>query len=191
MKVFLSFISLFIISKCSLAQHDEQLLKNLNIVFEATKKNDYKTTLDYTCPQIFTLASREDLLAALDQAFNSDEFKMVINHITLDTIYPAFIHDNQKHVVIKYNMGMLMKFTQTNDSAFWNFIVPMMQQQFGPKSTKALIDENALEINTASRMLAIKKDEQTDWCLFNYDSAKAMAEIILGEALVKKIETYK
>lgn len=190
-KFFVAVLALVVFSINSFSQTDPQLLKNLNKVLDATKINDFETTLDYTCPQIFTLASREELLAVLEQSFNAADFKMVITDIKIDTIFPPFLHDNQKHVVVKYKMGMNMIFTEAKDSSFWNLMVGMMDGQFGPNSTKALPEKNTLEIKTNSRMVAIKKDDQTDWCLFNYDSAKGLAEMVLGNELVKKIETYK
>lgn len=171
-------------------KHDEKLLKNIQVVLDATMKNDFKTTLDYTCPEIFTLASREELLQAFEQAFNQEEMKMTITGISLDTIFPPFVYNKQTHVVIKYNMSMNIQFDEPIDSSFLDILLPLMDEHFGKDATTTLTADNTLGIQTKSKMIATRKDASTDWCLLNYDSTKALMEMLFDKALIKKIESY-
>ncbi len=190
-KILFTFFLAGFINLSLFAQYDNALVSRLNNMFEVTIKNDFDKILDLTCPELFTLGSKEDVKAALQEAFANEGMEMKINSAVLDSIYPVFLHDNKKFTVVKYKMNMRMKFTQPQDSLFWSFIGPMMDGQFGAKSTTVLPQENALDIKTTSRLVATKKDDQTDWCFLNYDTSKGMIAIIFDSELINKIESYK
>lgn len=97
----------------------EAMKKDLATYNQLTKEVRIDEFLDYVHPQLFTIASREQLYAVFDQTFNNPELPVKIDSISVLKYYPIEHLGTSSYSLIKFSVDMtldLSKLIETTES---------------------------------------------------------------------------
>lgn len=174
------------------ASHADDSLEALNKVLlaynEATINGDVDTILDYTYPQLFDLAPREQMQASLEQMFTSEGAPEIFN---LDTNVDGPIQNYNDGVftTVTASTDMSMKSPDPENTETNEFMLNMLQEQMGASSSVAFDDENgSFNISRAGKLIAINEGD-SEWKLIDYEQALAVQATtpIIPEDIAEKL----
>ena len=63
------------------AKQDTSLVNRVNAMLTFTQVKDLEKVMDYTYPKLFTIVPRETLIAAMKNAFETDEFIIELDSV--------------------------------------------------------------------------------------------------------------
>ena len=70
---------------------------------------DFEKVMDYTYPKLFTLAPREQLVKVMKDAFSSEEVKIELDSMRVDTVFAVFKIGDGSYAKVRYSMNMYAK----------------------------------------------------------------------------------
>jgi alpha-N-acetylglucosamine transferase len=189
-KIILSFIILFI-SNTSFCQDLQSLEIETNKMFKATSKMNFDEILDFSYPKLYDILSREQMKEMLEMTFTNEQFDISFLPIDPEFDYTPIKKIEKKSLsVIKYNLGMAMRFNEPVDDETANIMIESLQAQ-GESYADVKYDKekNTFYIKGKSTMIAIA-DEVTEnkWKFITYDKNKRqIAEMLLSDSILNKL----
>ena len=188
----LSFLGFVIICR---GQVDTSLVNRLNRTLQFTKLMNFNQILDYTYPKLFTIVTREQMLDALKNSFETDEFTTELDSLELDTIFPVFKINDGNYAKIKHTMLMKMKYKEpfdTSDKEGTKMLVSMMAGKFGEGNVRFVQRTNSLHIFIHADMVAIKDKLSPQWTFVNFDEDNpAMLNLLFSKEVLDKLKGFK
>ncbi len=192
MKKFLLFpFSLVLITLNLFAQQDAKLNERIDEMLKLTQGRDIDKIMDYTYPKVFTIASREQISKALEEAFETDEFSISLDSVKLKTIFPVVAIKDARYVKISHSMIMRMKYKTAIDSSGNGQFIELMETKFGKGNIRFDQPENTFNIYILAYLLAIKDEFSKDWTFVNYDEEGGMISLLFSEEVIEKLKAYK
>lgn len=184
----LAFILLFITTSfISTAQTtDPQLTQRLNHYMQLNKQLDFEKIMNYMHPVLFTVAPKEAMQQAMEQAFNSEEMQISIDSLQVLTIGEDFKQGEAVYKKVDYFMGMSMVFKDNmlEDENFRAIITAGMKEAMGNKEVSYDEKKKALMITGNEVMFAIKDNPKTEWLFLGYDKNPELIKAIFPKSVI-------
>lgn len=189
-KIILSFVILFISSTIN-SQNLKSLEAETNKMYNATSKMNYDEILDFSYPKLFDIISKEQMKEVLEMTFSNEQFEISFLPITPNFEYaPIKKIEDKSLCIIKYNLGMSMRFNEPVDEETVEIMIKALKTQGESYSDiKFNKEENTFLIKGMSTMIAIA-DNSTDnkWKFITYDKSKRqIAEMLLSDSILNKL----
>jgi hypothetical protein len=194
-KILLLLIIALTFIKNTEAQPDPQLVERLNADLKSTQVMDLDKLMDYTYPKLFTIVKKEQIIEAMKEVYETDEFTTTLDSITIDTIYPAFKIKDAEYVKIKHTMLMKMKFKEpfdTTDAKDTDMMIKLMEEEFGEGKVKFDKLNNSINVMMIPDMVGIKDEYAKEWCFVNLDEDNPiMLNMLFSPEVISKLKEYK
>ncbi len=190
MKHFILAFFLFSANLFARAQPDTRLAERLDSLLAATQQMDIETILDFTYPKIFTIATREQLIEAMEGSFEAEEFSTAFDSVRLTKIFPVFTTDEGRFAKITHEMLMRMKFRGPLDSAEQVVMKAAFEAQFGANHVRYEESENTFVIFVEAMLVAIKDEFAKEWSFVNYEEEDMMTELLFSKEIIEKLKEY-
>ncbi len=183
---------LFILSITSLgfSQTLDQLKTDVNLFYEAQYNMDFEKITSYMHPNVFETINKEELLAALEQSYQNEQFRMrLVLPKTTFTYSEIKEIDGKKVCKIEYPQTIRMIFEKPLSEEEKNAIEQSITASKPSLKVRFEKDRNAFYIEGSEILIAIS-DEATQslWKLIMYDqSQKQEFTSMLGENLINTL----
>jgi hypothetical protein len=172
----------------SFSQNSETLKSDVKKMYDASYNLAFEEVLNYTHPKVFEMASKEDVLAAMENAFDNETMRIRLVHIN-----PTFTYSDIKTIegkslcLINYTNAMRMTF----ENKLSGDEVETMKKSFTESGEYKTVnfekDRNSFFLEGNSILIAVS-DESTQgkWKFVNYSKTQAqLAEMLLGATILK------
>jgi hypothetical protein len=175
------------------AQEDTSLVNRLNAMLSVTQVKDLEKVMDYTYPKLFTIAPRSALIAAMESAFESEDFNIELDSLAILKIFPVFKINDTSYVKVKHSMLMRMKYIEPYDSTQKEekeFMVSLMSERFGEKNVRFDPVTNSLNISMTPDMIGIKT-KTAAWTFVNLEEDNpAMLNMLFNKKVINKLKEF-
>ena len=163
------------------------LLNRLEIFYKSNESLDYEKMLDFMYPKIFTLSSREETKASIENTFNNEELSMKMDSLKTIEIFPFFSVDSGRYVRITYSMNLIMSYKKSSDdSSQMKNLLEIMQGQFGKENARLNETGKSLMLLQKVDMAAIKDNLSPEWTFLNLTKDDPMLEMILSKEIISR-----
>jgi hypothetical protein len=163
------------------------LLNRLEIFYKSNESLDYEKMLDFMYPKIFTLSSREETKASIENTFNNEELSMKMDSLKTIEIFPFFSVDSGRYVRITYSMILIMSYKKSSDdSSQMKNLLEIMQGQFGKENARLNETGKSLMLLQKVDMAAIKDNLSPEWTFLNLTKDDPMLEMILSKEIISR-----
>ena len=167
-----------------------ELVKRLETFMQHNRDLDFDKLMNYVYPQVFTLASRDQMIQAMEAAFKNPELAMKMDSLRIERIYPVFAIGNSRYAKVLYSMRILMTPGQVGDSVDINGFLALMQEQFGKENVRLHENLKTLIIKQQLAMAAIKDDSSKEWTFLNMKDGDPIMEKLLEKSVLDKLNAY-
>lgn len=191
MKKFIFSFTILFITATGFCQDLKSLEIETNKMHKATSKMNFDEILDFSYPKLYDILSREQMKEILEMTFTNEQFDISFLPIDPEFNYTPIKKIEKKSLsVIKYNLGMVMRFNEPVDDETANIMIESLQAQ-GESYADVKFDKekNTFLIKGKSTMIAIA-DEITEnkWKFITYDKNKRqIAEMLLSDSILNKL----
>lgn len=165
---------------------DTQLTQRLNHYMQLNKTLDFEQLMNYMHPVLFSVAPKEAMQQAMEQAFNSEEMKISIDSLQVLTIGDDFKQGQAVYKKVDYYMGMSMVFKDNmlEDESFREMIIAGMKEAMGNKKVSYDEKKKALMITGNEVMFAIKDNPKNEWLFLGYDKNPELIKAIFPKSVI-------
>ena len=178
----------------SYAQQDTSLVNRVNEMLKLTQLKDIERVMDYTYPKLFTIAPKEAVIAAMKNAYDTEDFIIELDSVQILTIFPVFRINDTSYVKVKHTMLMKMKYKEPYDSTDAEgkeLMVSLMEQKFGKGNVRFDPNANSLNIFMTPDMVGIK-NKSSKWTFANLDTDNPqMLSMLFSKQVLDKLKEYK
>lgn len=183
MKKYFLVFSAILFSIASFAQHntDTSFSRRLNDYMRFTRELKFDDIVNYTHPRLFSVATREQLKAFLENSFDNEQMKIGFDSTAVVSVSEDFKSENVNYKKVDYWMAVNVSFKNTaalTDSNFISSMTAALQQGFPDGKIVYNPFRKKFEIQTKGIMIAIKDNDSTPWMFLGYQK---------NEALIRKI----
>ena len=173
------------------AQTNDELRRNFHKMLVAMDKLDFETMVDFTYPQLVTLAGRESLLKEIRQPFEDPAIKL---SFLADEGQPRFSEiqdiDNRKFCVIQRQTSIRIAFTESLPAEASASILQNMQRSAPMRKVTFKKSENSFYSVGPEVTIAIA-DELTkkQWRFLTYEpSQRPLMKQFFGEKALQQLK---
>lgn len=186
------FLTLLSITLCvtALAQQDPKLTARIDSMMKITQASDFEKLLDYTYPKLFTIAPREQLLEAMKNGLDTEEFSVTMDSVKVTAVYPVFTLQGGQYSKIKHTMLIRMKFKKPMTEEQVTNVVPGMEEVFGKGNIRLDRANNTLVISKLAEMVAIKDEYAKEWSFVTYNENDDTIALLFTKELIQKLKEY-
>lgn len=181
--------------KTTVKETDNSLRQRLDEFMKANDEMNLEKVLDYTYPKLYTIAPRAEVLKVMQETFNSEQVKVELDSMRVDTLYPVFQLGKGSYAKVKYSMVMLMNFNVAKDSADGGgaaqneMIRQGLAQQYGEQNV-SMDEKGIIHVRIQSPMVAIKDEISKEWTFVNLKEGDAMTDKMVSKEVQDKLATY-
>lgn len=172
------------------SQNNESLKTDVKKMYDASYNMAFDEVMEYTYPKIFEIASREQVSAAIESAFDNDEMKIRFVHVSPTFSYSDIKKiDNKTVCLVKYNSAMRMTFEKKMEAEEIESLKKAFKDSGEYEKITFEQDRNSFLLEGQASMIAIS-DESTKgkWAFINYSKSQAqLAEMLLGANVLKEL----
>lgn len=174
----------------SFSQNAEILKSDVKKMYDASYNLAFEEVMNYTHPKVFEMANKEDVLAAMEYAFDNETMRIRLVHVN-----PTFTYSEIK--MIEGKSFCLINYTNAMRMTFENKLsgdeIETMKKSFLDsgeyKTVQYEKDRNSFFLEGNAFMIAVA-DETTQgkWKFVNYSKTQAqLAEMLLGAKVIKEL----
>jgi hypothetical protein len=152
---------------------------------------DIDKVLDYTYPKLFTIAPREQVKEAMENAFSNDELIINLDSVSIVKIYPVFAVNENRYSKIIYSMIINMQLKgEGKDTADTRMFLKIMQDQYGEENVT--MDKKGTGINIFQQvdMAAVKDEFSPEWTFVNLKKDDPLMEMLFEKDLIARFYSY-
>jgi hypothetical protein len=200
MKTFLFACTVLIFCACGSKkttgkETDTGLSQRLEEFMKANDEMNLEKVLDYTYPKLFDIAPRAEVLKVMQETFDSDQVKVQLDSVKVDSLYPVFQLGKGSYAKVKYSMVMLMNFNVSKDIAKAvskeqnEAIRQGLSQQYGEENVR-MDEKGIIHIRVQSPMVAIKDELSKDWTFVNLKEGDELTNKLISKEVLEKLATY-
>lgn len=181
----------------SLSEKDESDIRiRLDEYFELTKANNYTDMMDYLYPKIFTLATREQLIAVFD-GLETMGIGLNVDEVTIKSVEPLYEGGDKRYALSEYGIDVRLE-----------LLTAQMQsdevRESLKASFKALYNTDVVNYDAETKMLSFTGSKSVvcildpefdaeSWFFLEYDASNPqLSQMLLGadahEKLMEKIK---
>lgn len=187
-KVFL--LLLLSITSLGFSQTLDQLKSDSKLFYDAQYNMDFEKIVSYMHPKLFETMSKDDLLAALDQSYQNEQFRMrLVLPKTTFTYSEIKEIDGKKVCKIEYPQTIRMIFEKPLSEEEKDAIEKSITTSKPSLKVRFEKDRNAFYIEGLEILIAISDETtQNHWKLIMYDQSQKQEFItMLGENTINTI----
>jgi hypothetical protein len=185
------FLTLSIQGKTQYAKDSAEMATRLEIFMQNNRLMDIDKVLDYTYPKLFTIAPREQVKEAMENAFNSEELIIKLDSLKIVKIHPVFAVNQNRYAKITYSMIINMQLKgEGKDSADIKMFLEIMQTQYGEKNVTIDKSGNGINIFQEVDMAAIKDDLSPEWTFANLKKDDPLMDMLFEKDLIARFYSY-
>lgn len=187
-KVFL--LLLLSITSLGFSQTLDQLKSDSKLFYDAQYNMDFEKIVSYMHPKLFETMSKDDLLAALDQSYQNEQFRMrLVLPKTTFTYSEIKEIDGKKVCKIEYPQTIRMIFEKPLSEEEKVAIEESITTSKPSLKVRFEKDRNAFYIEGLEILIAISDETtQNHWKLIMYDQSQKQEFItMLGENTINTI----
>ena len=186
MKRFLLCCVVFI-SVQSIAQNDSSLKRRLDEYMVLNKKMDFDRLMDYIHPNLFKIASKEQMTEIFKSAFDNEAMKISMDSLSVIAISPSFSNKGSLYNKVDYYISLSMKFKDSSilkDDESVASNIEQMKSAMDADNIKYVKKDNRLQIDSRKILIAIK-DNGKEWMFLGYEARQSalMESIVPAEVL--------
>ena len=173
-RYFLS-VALLLAGFISSAQTDTALAslqKRLGEYMFLNQQKDFERLFDYIHPSIYQIASREQMVEAFKNAYNSEQMSISIDTIRKNKIGENFEFNNSSYRRVDYYMVLSLKFndqSMMDDSSFVETMISNLKQGFPTKSVSFDKAKKQFVVSGDDKLIAIKDKPSSVWMFLSYE----------------------
>jgi hypothetical protein len=175
--------------KSQYAKDSAEMITRLETFMQHNRLMDFDKVLDYTYPKLFTIAPREQVKEAMENAFNNEEIAITLDSIKVVKIYPIFAASQHRYAKLTYSMIINMR-PNGEDSTDITMFLELMQTQFGEKNVTIDKTGNGINIFQEVDMAAIKDDLSPEWTFVNLKKEDPLMEMLFEKDLIARFYSY-
>lgn len=174
----------------SFSQNAEILKSDVKKMYDASYNLAFEEVMNYTHPKVFEMANKEDVLAAMEYAFDNETMRIRLVHVNPTFTYSEIkIIEGKSFCLINYTNAMRMTF----ENKLSGDEIETMKKSFLDsgeyKTVQYEKDRNSFFLEGNAFMIAVA-DETTQgkWKFVNYSKTQAqLAEMLLGAKVIKEL----
>ncbi len=156
---------------------------------------DFEKVMDYTYPKLFTLAPREQLVKVMKDAFSSEEVKIELDSMRVDTVFAVFKIGDGSYAKVRYSMNMLMTLKNDKDSAAADdsgvdYVLLSIAEKYGSENVSKDLKTGVIKIRNTSDMVAVKDEYAKEWSFVNLNKEDPMINKLFSKEVLDKLDTY-
>jgi len=191
-------LSCLFASTILIAQKDTALERRLAEFMQVNEKLELNKVLDYTYAKLFTIVPREQMLEALQTAFENDEMSIKLDSLRIDSTYPVFKLEKGSYAKVVYSFNMYMLFKDAEGDSLSaeekkeknDFMVSAMAGQYGEDNVSIDAITGFLKIQITSPMVAVKDQYAKQWCFVNMKEKDPLMDRLFNKEVLKKLGSY-
>lgn len=172
------------------SQSKQTLIDDTKKMYDASYNMAFEEVMNYTHPKVFEMASKEDVLAAMEYAFDNETMRIRLVHVNPNFIYSEIKTIEGKSLcLINYTNAMRMIF----ENKLSGDEIQSMKKSFVDsgeyKTVQYEKDRNSFFLEGNAIMIAVS-DETTQgkWKFVNYSKTQAqLAEMLLGANVLNEL----
>ena len=176
----------------AIAQKDTSLDARVTAFFKANTDMDLKEVLDYIYPKLFTLVTREEMLASMERTFDNENVNIRLDSLRVDTLYPIIQDPAGRFARINYSMNLIMQIKNENIDSAGNGskdrTIQILASQYGNVKYDKEKDLYIIVAHTA--MVAVKDSFATDWCFVNLKKGDQVMDLLLPKEVLEKLNSF-
>lgn len=184
--LFFSFVAL---AAAAQKNADAQLTARLQEYMDHNRQLNFEKVMDYMHPKLFTVAPREAIVQAMQQAFTNEQITFRFDSMAVVSIGPVFKFNNIAYRKVAYFMTMTMTFGDSTDLS-QKEVAAVMRRSFekGFPGKKIVVDPatNAVQVSGTEILFALKDPQQKDWLFLGYDRSKPQLTNLLYPKTVRQ-----
>jgi hypothetical protein len=176
------------------AQSDTSLINRLNAMLKYTQVKDLEKVMDYTYPKLFTIAPKDQLIQAMREAYETDDYIIELDSVAVKTIFPIFKINDTSYVKVNHTMLMKMKYKDPYDTAnreSTGLMITLMEATYGKGNVRFDPAANSLNIFMVPDIVGIKPKTGL-WTFANLDEDNpAMFDMLFSKQVQDKLKEFK
>ena len=176
------------------SQQDTALVNRVNEVLKFTQLKDLGKVMDYTYPKLFDIVSREFMIEAMKEVYETEEYVVELDSVNVITIFPVFVINDTSYVKVKHSMLMRMKYKEPPDSSDMESkktLVSILEARYGAGNVHFDASANSLNIFMKPEMIGVKDKTSNTWTFANLNEDNpAMLEMLFSKAVRDKLKKY-
>jgi len=164
-----------LISLQSIAQNDSSLMRRLDEYMMLNKKMDFEKLMDYIHPNLFNIASKEQMAEMFKSAFDNEALTIRMDSLSVIAISPSFSNKGSLYRKVDYYISLSLKFKDSSilkDDESVATSIAQMKSAMDADNVKYIKSDNRLQIDSRKIMIAIK-DNAKEWMFLGYEAKQS------------------
>jgi hypothetical protein len=190
MKKKLFLVLLLSITSLGFSQTLDQLKTEAKLFYDAQYNMDFEKIVSYMHPKVFETMNKEELLTALDQSYQNEQFRMrVVLPKTTFTFSEIKETEGKKVCKVEYPQTIRMIFENPLSDEEKNAIEQSIITAKPAIKVRFEKDRNAFYIESSEILIAISEETtQNRWKLIMYDKSQQQEfATLLGEHVINAL----
>lgn len=177
------------VSAQKLSKRDkEEIRERVGWFIEHTKNLNYEGILDLTYPKIFTIASRQDMMALLSST-EGRGLKMMVDEMDIKKVESLHKTDSDQYALVKYDtkMRIVVSGDLATESAI-NSLTMSFGNTYGNKNVSFDSEKSQFSIYGLKYMVLIKEEAyESKWFIMEWNTEDpALISALLSPEVIKK-----
>lgn len=181
---------LLITSIATFSQTLETLKNDTEKMYEASYNMAFEDVINYTHPKILETVTKEQMVEALNNAFENKNYKIRLVYPKVTFTYSEIKKiDGKSLCVITYTNAMRMTFEEKLTKEKADGIMANFKSSDEYKTLKYEAERNSFFLEGKATMIAVADSEtKNEWKFINYSKSQAaLAKMIFGDELLKQL----
>lgn len=173
-------------------QDRTDITSRLDEYFDYTKVNDFSNMMDYVYPKVFTLATKEQMVAVFE-GLETMGIGLNVDEIGLTTLAPLTEEGEKRFAVINYSIKVRLELLTPNMQS--DQVIESLKSSFkvSYNATNMAYNEETKELSfDGSKYVLAVKDPEYDsdnWYFLEYDESNPMAaQMMLSSEVLSKFK---
>lgn len=170
--------------------NDKALNARINSYMQLNRELRFNELMDYVYPTVFTIASREQMSAALKSFFSSPGITVKMDSLALLSVDPVSKFSKGEFTKFDYSMLIRMKLTQpgmdsTMTNAMLQSIVSSLKTSMNTQDVTYDKDTRFFKVAALKSAIAINDDVSKDWKFISLENNPQIKSIVPAEVATK------
>jgi hypothetical protein len=173
------------------AQNNDVAFTNrLNTYLKLNTDLNFDELMDYTHPNLFKLAPREQLVRLMKSAFDNEHARMSIDSIHIDLVSDDFIANGASYKRIDYSMKckVLFKKMEIDDDDKERKMTEALLSGFPGGTVKYNRATKYFEVRAAAIMIAIKDSKNALWMFLGHQNNPEILEKLYPKEVIQQFK---
>jgi len=150
-------------------------MRRLDEYMMLNKKMDFEKLMDYIHPNLFTIASKEQMTEMFKSAFDNEALTITMDSLSVIAISPSFSNKGSLYRKVDYYISLSLKFKDSSilkDDESVATSIAQMKSAMDADNVKYIKPDNRLQIDSRKIMIAIK-DNAKEWMFLGYEAKQS------------------